>query len=317
MRGYSKLDCGIVDSSLWEMPHEYLRVWIAMLAKTDANGYVRVSPPAMARLCHLDRETFDSIIEVYCSPDPDSRTDDDDGRRLEKVEGGWVILNYLKYREDLKQPDISTERVRRFREKQQSCNGSTVSDRFTPFHETDGNGEKRSVTPKQKQRHKQKQKEEEPPASRGGATPKDDWHSKPDPLTDFPKLAAAYPKIHACLEKLHRGVRIPEPESKSEYDSKMEFARLVRLDGFKEDEILDTLRWVTMEEPQTGGFSWRQQFQSIAALREVSKGNTKFAKIHAAYLNFKNEHSAAAPLDPEKAAALDRLHAMHQQGTAA
>lgn len=163
---------------------------------------------------------------------------------------------------------------------------------------------------------KEEQRREEPPASRGEATPKDDWRSKPDPLAPYPKLTGAYPKIHACLEKLHRGVRIPEPGTKSEYDSRMEFARLCRLDNFSEDEILDTLRWVTSEEPQTGGFSWRDQFQSIAALRDISKGTSKFSKMHAAYLRWKGEHSPAA-LDPEKAAALDRLHAMHQQGTAA
>ncbi len=126
MSGYSKLDCGIVDSSLWEMPHEYLRVWIAMLSKTDATGYVRVSPPAMARLCHLNREEFDTIIEAYCAPDPESRTEDYEGRRLAKVEGGWQILNYLKYREGLKQPDSSAGRMRKFREKRK-CDGSTVT----------------------------------------------------------------------------------------------------------------------------------------------------------------------------------------------
>jgi hypothetical protein len=133
MAGYSKLDCGIVDSSLWEMPHEYLRVWIAMLAKTDATGYVRVAAPAMARLCHLTREDFDRIIDAYCAPDPESRTADHEGRRLEKVEGGWLILNYLKYREGLKQPDHSTNRVKKHRDKQKECNGSTVSETDETF----------------------------------------------------------------------------------------------------------------------------------------------------------------------------------------
>ena len=128
MAGYSKLDCGIVDSSLWEMPHEYLRVWIAMLAKTDATGYVRVAATAMARLCHLTREEFDRVIDTFTSPDPESRTPDHEGCRLEKVDGGWLILNYLKYREGLKQPDHSTSRVKKYREKQKQCNGSTVSE---------------------------------------------------------------------------------------------------------------------------------------------------------------------------------------------
>jgi hypothetical protein len=138
MAGYSKLDCGIVDSSLWEMPHEYLRVWIAMLAKCDASGCVRVAAPAMARLCHLDRPALDAVIDTFCAPDPESRTPDNEGRRLQRVDGGWQILNYAKYREGLKQPDLSTDRTRRFREKQRERSGTV------------GNGTKRSGTPKQR-----------------------------------------------------------------------------------------------------------------------------------------------------------------------
>jgi hypothetical protein len=42
-------------------------------------------------------------------------------------------LNYLKYREGLKQPDLSTDRVRRYRGKQKECNGSTVSETDETF----------------------------------------------------------------------------------------------------------------------------------------------------------------------------------------
>ncbi len=160
MSGYSKLDCGIVDSSLWEMPHEYLRVWIAMLSKTDATGYVRVSPPAMARLCHLNREEFDTIIEAYCAPDPESRTEDHEGRRLAKVEGGWQILNYVNYREGLKQPDSSAGRMRKLREKKK-CDGFavtvTVGDAYAEA-EAEAEAEAKS-----------KYKENTPPTPQGGS----------------------------------------------------------------------------------------------------------------------------------------------------
>lgn len=130
--GYSKLDCGIVDSSLWEQPHDVLRVWIAMLAKTDATGYVRVAPSAMARLCMVDRDRFNEIVEIFTNPDPDSRSPENEGRRLECVDGGWMILNYLKYREGLKQPDrTAAERKRRQREREE-CHASTVTDRDAP-----------------------------------------------------------------------------------------------------------------------------------------------------------------------------------------
>ena len=52
-KGWTKLDSGIVDSTLWAEDHETLRVWIALLAKCDAGGYARVAVPTMARLCFL------------------------------------------------------------------------------------------------------------------------------------------------------------------------------------------------------------------------------------------------------------------------
>jgi hypothetical protein len=142
------------------MPHEYLRVWIAMLSKTDATGYVRVSPPAMARLCHLNREEFDTIIEAYCAPDPESRTEDHEGRRLAKVEGGWQILNYVNYREGLKQPDSSAGRMRKLREKKK-CDGFavtvTVGDAYAEA-EAEAEAEAKS-----------KYKENTPPTPQGGS----------------------------------------------------------------------------------------------------------------------------------------------------
>jgi len=36
------------------------------------------------------------------SPDPYSRTKQDEGRRIKEVEGGWLVLNHKKYREKAK-----------------------------------------------------------------------------------------------------------------------------------------------------------------------------------------------------------------------
>lgn len=271
MSGYSKLDCGIIDSSLWEMPHEYLRVWIAMLAKTDATGYVRVAAPAMARLCHLTREEFDRIIDAYCSPDPESRTADHEGRRLERVEGGWQILNYTKYREGLKQPDSSAGRMRKLREKKK-CDGSTVTVTVgDAYAEAEAKAEA---------------KKEDPPmseAATGNTAPEDvSLLQKPDPLKSFPSLAAAYPRVIKEILKHHPKARFPASGTKGDYDARLVLSQLVRVDGFTEDEVLETFRWVLREEqPNPSGFSWRENFQSIAQLRNKKTGDTmhKFAKM--------------------------------------
>lgn len=291
MSGYSKLDCGIVDSSLWEMPHEYLRVWIAMLAKTDATGYVRVAAPAMARLCHLTREDFDRIIDVYCSPDPESRTSDHDGRRLEKVEGGWQILNYAKYREGLKQPDSSAGRMRKLREKRK-CDGFavtvTVGDAYA-----EAEAEAEAI---------KNLSDSCPTTPDGDGQQSDSLKSKKqdllDPLGKLPALSKAYDAIHGRIKVVHPRAKIPAAGTEADFEARRCLERLVRLDGHSEQEVLDTLRWVLYTEPE-GDFTWRAQFHSIANLRQVKGGMSKFAKMLEAMKRFQKQ-AARAKIDPDE-----------------
>jgi hypothetical protein len=37
-------------------------------------------------------------LAKFLAPDPDSRTRDDEGRRIEEIDGGWSLLNHGKYR---------------------------------------------------------------------------------------------------------------------------------------------------------------------------------------------------------------------------
>ena len=117
-RGFAKLDVGIVDSTLWMKPHDALRVWIALLAKCDSYGIVRAAAPALAHLCFVTLDRFEEIIEEFASPDRHSRTPDNEGRRLQKIEGGWLILNYLRYRDMMQRKAAShAERQAKYREK--------------------------------------------------------------------------------------------------------------------------------------------------------------------------------------------------------
>lgn len=117
--GYSKLDGGIIHSTLWSEPHDVRVTWITLLAVTDATGYVRMAIPALAKLVGISIERTEEILDILHSPDKYSRTKEHDGRRLETVDGGWVILNYPKYREGLKNPDPNLyERQKRYRQKQ-------------------------------------------------------------------------------------------------------------------------------------------------------------------------------------------------------
>ncbi len=58
-----------------------------------------------------------SALEKLGEPEQSSRTPDFDGRRLVRVDGGYVILNYGKYRE---RDYTAAERQQRYRDKQKS-----------------------------------------------------------------------------------------------------------------------------------------------------------------------------------------------------
>lgn len=69
-----------------------------MLALADKNGEVQGSIPGLARLAGVPVDACRKALDTFLSPDPDSRTKDDEGRRIESIEGGWSLLNHAKYR---------------------------------------------------------------------------------------------------------------------------------------------------------------------------------------------------------------------------
>lgn len=95
---FSKLDEGITKSSVWSEALHVRVVWIAFLAEKDENGFVAAARSGMIRVCNVTPEQFDDAERILSSPDPESRTKDFEGRRIEKIEGGWVVLNHEKYR---------------------------------------------------------------------------------------------------------------------------------------------------------------------------------------------------------------------------
>jgi len=129
---FSKLSSGIVNSSIWEEDDHVVRVWIAFLAKKDENGYVETSYNGMKRVCNIKNDPdglkFDDAINILESPDNDSKTKDHEGRRIERIIGGWIVLNHHLYR--LKEEEIreqTRERVRRHRDKNKDVTQCNVT----------------------------------------------------------------------------------------------------------------------------------------------------------------------------------------------
>ena len=98
METFTKLSSNIVASSIWQESAETKVVWITMLAMADAGGKVSASVLGLAHMAGVPLKATEAALETFLSPDPYSRTSDHQGRRIEAVDGGWVLLNYYRYR---------------------------------------------------------------------------------------------------------------------------------------------------------------------------------------------------------------------------
>ncbi len=99
MTGFTKLFSTIVHSTVWREEMHIKVVWITMLALADRKGRVLASIPGLADASRVSLEQCQEALERLGAPDPWSRTKDYEWRRIEEIDGGWQLLNYLKYRE--------------------------------------------------------------------------------------------------------------------------------------------------------------------------------------------------------------------------
>ena len=122
--GFTKLDSGIIDSSIWSAPLATRVLWITFLAKADSEGMVRASYSGMQRASNVGQEEFESALKCLESPDPDSRSPENEGRRIGKIEGGWLVFNYPKYRAFSYSGSKEAEKKRRQRQKSKGQKGT-------------------------------------------------------------------------------------------------------------------------------------------------------------------------------------------------
>jgi hypothetical protein len=98
---YAKIFAQIFDSSIaadWQTRH----VFEDLLKLSDRFGIVDITPRSIAGRTGVPLEIVQRALEVLAQPDPDSRTPDEDGRRITLLDParnwGWRIVNYEKYR---------------------------------------------------------------------------------------------------------------------------------------------------------------------------------------------------------------------------
>ena len=96
---YVKLHASLLNSTVWMESHATRIVWITMLAMADQDGQVMARAPGIARAAGVTRAECDEALIRLSSADPDSRTQDHEGRRIEENDEGWLLLNYEAHRD--------------------------------------------------------------------------------------------------------------------------------------------------------------------------------------------------------------------------
>ncbi len=151
---FVKLDCNMLRSTLWyerlqreifitallmaepiftDKPMPQLNVrnldetgWSVPPSGDRPYGFVAAAGVGIVRHAIVSNAESDidealSALEKLGEPEQSSRTPDFDGRRLVRVDGGYVILNYGKYRE---RDYTAAERQQRYRDKQKKTKTS-------------------------------------------------------------------------------------------------------------------------------------------------------------------------------------------------
>ena len=89
----------IVDSSIWDEDDSVCKVFITMMALKDADHIVRLTAYQIGRRCRKsEQEVMDALL-ILASPDKRRvEPQEFDGRRIKKVDDGWLMLNGEKYK---------------------------------------------------------------------------------------------------------------------------------------------------------------------------------------------------------------------------
>ena len=98
MSGYTKLFSSILASTIWREPNHVRIVWITLLAMADRDGVAEGSVPGLSDFARVSIDDCRDALRRLADPDRDSRSEEFEGRRIEPVEGGWLLLNHAHYR---------------------------------------------------------------------------------------------------------------------------------------------------------------------------------------------------------------------------
>lgn len=123
--GFTKLDEGIIFSSIMGEDDSVFRVWIVLLATCKSDSISPVSEIFLSKITNKPIDEINRCIAILESPDVNSRSKDSEGKRIERISGGFKILNYERYREQ-SSTDFHRERMRKYRAKKNKSSATVA-----------------------------------------------------------------------------------------------------------------------------------------------------------------------------------------------
>lgn len=91
----------IVESSLWDEPDFVVKIFLTMLAKKDADHVCRLDTYQLHFFSRKSEEEVVKALDILSSPDTKRKRPQQahEGRRIARVDDGWLILNGQFYRD--------------------------------------------------------------------------------------------------------------------------------------------------------------------------------------------------------------------------
>jgi hypothetical protein len=139
---YGKLFASMYDGSLYGN-WQALVTFQQMIVLCGPDGVIDMTPQALAARTSIPLDVIQAGIKVLEAPDQYSRTPDEDGRRIERLDDhrpwGWRIVNYRKYRlmvdaETVREQNRVRQQRRRDKLAAKSDEPAAESPAVTPSH---------------------------------------------------------------------------------------------------------------------------------------------------------------------------------------
>lgn len=249
---YGKIFDSIYDGTLVE-DWRALVTFQQMIVLCDADGVIDMTPSAISRRTGIPVEHIKAGVEILENKDPYSRTPDEEGRRIVRIDDhrpwGWYLVNHEKYK-NLQDSDTvraqNRERKRKQRERQKEGQMSrSVTDGHASSRHTDTDTNTDTDT-KPKHLVASRPSEFEKfwssyPKKRKKKTAKEIWKRKK--LDSLCQTLIDDVANRVANDKRWKDGFVPDPTT--------------YLNGERWDDDIDAESFVPAEEPQTFGGAWR------------------------------------------------------------